>query len=353
MPKSQPKLNQYVGLDVSLKETSIAVIDESDKVIWRGSVASTPDTIAAALAKHAPRAERIGLEAGQLSAWLYHGLAAEGLPVICIDARHAKAALSLKVNKTDANDALGLAQIMRVGWYREVAVKGHDCQAVRSLLVARAQIVAQITTLKNCARGILKTFGHVLPKKLRRSYIASVCEIIKDDATLEPILLPMLKTLAATMEQLQVYDRAVSRIARENETAQLLMTAPGVGTIVSLVYMTGVENPARFTSSSSVAAYFGMTPRRYQSGEVDQTGRISKCGDGLVRGLLYEAAKVLLSRSARPSDLQASGRALAKRIGKKKATMAVARKLGVILHRMWTTGEPFRWTAQPAQAAAA
>jgi transposase len=343
-----PKLKQYVGLDVSLEETSIAVIDENDNLVWRGSVASTPEAIAAALRKHAPRAERIGFEAGQLSSWLYHGLKAKGCPVICIDARHAKAVLSLKVNKTDPNDALGLAQIMRVGWYREVTVKGHDCQALRALLVARAQIVSQITTVKNCVRGILKTFGHVLPKKLRATYIASVREIIEGHATLEPILMPMLRTLVATMEQLQVYDRAINRFARHSETARHLMTAPGVGTVVALAYITGVEAPARFSRSSAVGAYFGMTPRRYQSGEVDQAGRVSKCGDGMVRGLLYEAAKVLLSRSAKRSDLQAWGHALARRTGKKKATMAVARKLAVILHRMWTTGEPFRWTAVPA-----
>jgi transposase len=341
-------LKQYVGLDVSLDVTSIAVVDENDKVVWRGSVVSTPDAIAEVVQKYAKRADRVGLEAGQLSAWLYHGLRAKGLPVICIDARHAKAALSLKINKTDANDALGLAQIMRVGWYREVAVKGHACQAVRALLVARTQIVSQITTSKNCVRGILKTFGYVLPKKLRAPYITSVREIVEGNITLEPILMPMLKTIAATMEQLQVYDRAVHRIAREDETARLLTTAPGVGAIVGLAYITGVETPARFSRSSSVGAYFGMTPRRYQSGEVDLAGRISKCGDGMVRGLMFEAAKVLLSRSAKPSDLQAWGRALMKRIGRKKATMAVARKLSVILHRMWTTGEPFRWTAVPA-----
>jgi transposase len=345
-----PKLKLYIGLDVSLKETSVAVIDENDKLVWRGRVASTPEAIADALKKHAARAERIGLEAGQLAAWLYHGLKAKGWPVTCIDARHAKAALSLKVNKTDANDALGLAQIMRVGWFREVAVKGHDCQALRALLVARAQIVSQITTLKNCMRGILKTFGHVLPKKLRASYIASVREIVHGNTTLEPIIMPMLKTLAATMEQLQVYDRSVQRIAREDETARHLMTAPGVGMIVALAYLTGVEAPARFARSSSVGAYFGMTPRRYQSGEVDQAGRVSKCGDGMVRGLLFEAAKVLLSRSAKPNDLQAWGRSLMRRMGKKKATMAVARKLAVILHRMWSTGEPFRWTAVKAAA---
>ena len=239
---------------------------------------------------------------------------------------------------------------MRVGWFREVSVKDHDCQALRALLVARAQIVSQITTLKNCMRGILKTFGHVLPKKLRASYIASVREVVEGNVTLEPIIMPMLKTLAATMEQLQVYDRSVHRIAREDETARHLMTTPGVGTIVVLGYMTGVETPARFARSSSVGAYFGMTPRRYQSGEVDHAGRVSKCGDGMVRGLLFEAAKVLLSRSAKPSDLKAWGRSLMRRIGKKKATMAVARKLAVILHRMWSTGEPFRWKAVKAAA---
>jgi len=345
------KSNQYVGLDVSLKETSIAVIDEADKIVWRGRVDSTPEAIAAALKKHAPRAVRIGLEAGQLASWLYHGLKAKDLPVTCIDARHAKAALSLKVNKTDANDALGLAQIMRVGWYREVAVKGHDCQALRALLIARAQIVSQVTTLKNCVRGILKVFGRVLPKKLRSAFIVSVREVIAGDTALEPILEPMLRALAATMEQLQVYDRAANRHARSDETVRHLMTAPGVGTIVAMGYITCVETPARFASSSSVGAYLGMTPRRYQSGEVDKAGRVSKCGDGMVRGLLFEAAKVLLSRSAKPSDLQAWGRALAKRIGGKKATMAVARKLAVILHRMWTTGEAFRWTVSPAPAA--
>src|SRR5215468_1645172 len=153
---------------------------------------------------------------------------------------------------------------------------------------------------------------------------------------------------ARAMEQLQVYDRAINRFARHSETARHLMTAPGVGTVVALAYITGVEAPARFSRSSAVGAYFGMTPRRYQSGEVDQAGRVSKCGDGMVRGLLYEAAKVLLSRSAKPSDLQAWGHALARRSGKKKATMSVTRKLAVILHRMWTTGEPFRWTAVPA-----
>lgn len=340
---SPTKMHQYVGLDVSLKETSIRVIDEAGKIVWRGRRASTPEVIAEAIKKHARHAVRIGLESGQLSTWLYHGLKERGLPVICIDARHARAALSLKVNKTDDNDAEGIAQIMRVGWYREVTVKGLDCQAVRALLVARAQLVSQITTLKNCVRGILKTFGLIVRKRLRSQFSQHVREAIGANPVLAAIVEPMLRVLETTRDQLLIYDRAVIRRARGDETARQLMSVPGVGAVVVLAYMTGVEDPVRFRRSSSVAAYFGMTPARYQSGEVDRAGRVSKCGDSMVRGLLFEAAKVLLSRLARPCALQTWGRALAERIGGKKATMAVARKLAVLLHRMWSSNTTFRW----------
>src|SRR6516225_6041255 len=347
---SPTNMHQYVGLDVSLRETSIRVIDEAGKIVWRGRRDSTPEAIEEAIEKHARHAVRIGLESGQLSTWLYHGLKERGLPVICIDARHARAALSLKVNKTDDNDAEGIAQIIRVGWYREVTVKGFDCQAVRALLVARAQLVSQITTLKNCVRGILKTFGVVIRKVLRSQFPKHVREAIAADPVLAAIIEPTLRVLEAARAQLLFYDRAVIQRARRDETARQLMSVPGVGAVVVLAYMTGVEDPMRFRKSSSVGAYFGMTPARYQSGEVDRAGRVSKCGDGMVRGLLFEAAKVLLSRSARPCALQSWGRALAERIGAKKATMAVARKLAVLLHRMWSSGATFRWPAS-AQAA--
>jgi transposase len=346
------KRSQYVGLDVSLKKTSICVIDDADKVVWRGRVDTTPQAIASAVMPHAPRAVRIGLESGQLSSWLFHGLKEAGLPVVCVDAGHAKAALSLKVNKTDANDALGLAQIMRVGWYREVTVKGLDCQAVRALLVARAQVISQITTLKNCVRGILKTYGRVLPIGLRSQFPARVRTAIDGHRVLGAIIEPTLRVLEVMRAQVLVSDRAVIQRARNDDIARRLVSAPGVGTVVALAYMTSVEDPARFKRSSSVAAYFGMTPRRYQSGEVDHAGRISKCGDSMVRGLLFEAAKVLLSRSARPSALKTWGEALGKRIGAKKATMAVARKLAVVLHRMWTSGATFQWNAEPASPSA-
>ena len=255
--------------------------------------------------------------------------------------------MSLRINKTDTNDAQGLAQLMRVGWYRETLVKGLDCRYVRSLLVVRQRLVSQITALKNCVRGVIKGFGRIMPKALKRQFVPKIREAIVDDPALAALIEPTLRALEAAMEQLSAYDRAVVKQARDDETVRLLMTAPGVGPVVALAYVTGVEDPARFSSSATVAAYFGMTPGRYQSGEVDVTGRISKCGDGFVRGLLYEAAKVLLSRSCRPSTLKTWGQALMARIGGKKATMAVARKLAVILHRMWITGQPFQWQPAP------
>jgi transposase len=176
------QLNQYVGLDVSLKGTSISVIDEADKTIWRGRSASTPDDIAEKLVARAPNAVRIGLECRQLSNWLYQGLKSKGLPVICIGARHASATLSLRINKTDANDAQRLAQLMRVGWYRETTVKGIDCRYVRSLLVVRQRLVSQITALKNCVRGVIKGFGRVMPKALKRHFVPKIRAIRRDAA---------------------------------------------------------------------------------------------------------------------------------------------------------------------------
>src|SRR5512133_830659 len=167
-----------IGLDVSLDQTSVCVIDESGGTVWRGRCKSTPDDIAATVQRHAPEVVRVGLECGQLSTWLFHELKARGLPVVCIDARHAKAALSLKINKTDANDAYGIAQIIRVGWYKEVTVKSMDTHAVRALLAARTQLVCQLTTLKNTVRAILKTFGLIVPPGSGRQFERRVQEMI-------------------------------------------------------------------------------------------------------------------------------------------------------------------------------
>ena len=337
------KQQQYVGLDVSLEQTSICVVDDAGATIWRGKCRSTPESIHTVIAKHAPEAVRIGLESGQLSTWLFHELKARRLPVICIDARHAKAALSLQINKTDANDAHGIAQIVRVGWYREVAVKSMDSHAIRAVLVARAQLVTQKVKLTNCIRGLLKTFGIVLGGGKGRRFEAMVRERIAENPMLTTIIEPMLVVLLTTREQLAVFERLVRRRARTDHDVRRLMTVPGVGAVIALAYTTTIEDPTRFKRSSSVAAYLGLTPRRYQSGEMDRTGHISRCGDAMLRTYLYEAANVMLRRSTRPSHISIWGRALSERIGARKALVAVARKLALLLHSMWRHRMEFRF----------
>jgi transposase len=277
---------------VSLATTSVCVIDVNGAIIWRGKCSSEPDSTRDAVRAHAPAAVRIGLETGQLSNWLTHGLRRHGLPVICLDARHAKAALTLQVNKTDANDALGLAHIVRTGWFREVAIKSMDAQALRLLLIARAQLVSQRQAVANSLRGLLKTFGCVVTRGSNGPFHARVREQINDNPTLSMIIEPLLLAWQAIREQIATFDRQVVMRAKADAVARRLMTIPGVGVITALAYESVIDTPDRFKHSTSVGAYLGLTPKRYQSGEVDKAGRISKCGDGLLRSYLFEAANV-------------------------------------------------------------
>jgi transposase len=339
-----------IGLDVSLDQTSVCVVDENGGTVWRGRCKSTPDDIAATVQRHAPDVARVGLECGQLSTWLFHELKARGLPVVCIDARHAKAALSLKINKTDANDAYGIAQIIRVGWYKEVTVKSMDTHAVRALLAARTQLVCQLTTLKNTVRGILKTFGLIVPTGSGRQFERARPG---DDRRARRA---HRRPHAATRDARRVAppDRpARERCGQEGPRRpdRALMTAPGVGAVVALAFTSAIEDPARFRRSSSVGAYLGLTPRRHQSGEVDRAGRISRCGDGLVRSYLYEAACTLIKRCKRPCPLRRWGLSLIDRVGSKKVYVAVARKLAVILHQMWRDNSTFCWDEERLAAA--
>jgi transposase len=337
----------YVGLDVSLETTSICVIDDGT-VVWRGKRASEPDAICQTVRTHAPAAARVGLETGQLSNWLTLELRRGDLPVICLNARHAKAALSMQVNKTDANDALGLAQIVRTGWFREVAIKSMDAQTLRMLLMARAQLVSQRQAVANNIRDLLKTFGHVIARGSKALFSSRVRDAVADNAALSAITEPLLIAWQAIREQVAVFDRQVLLRAKADAAARHLMSVPGVGVIVALAYTAVIDDPDRFKHSTSVGAYLGLTPRRYQSGEVDKAGRISKCGDGLLRSYLFEAANVLLSRHPKPSKLKTWGLALAARIGMRRAKVAVARKLAVIMHRVWKDDCDFDWGDAPA-----
>src|SRR5216684_3360783 len=338
-------MEHYVGLDVSLKLTAICIVDRTGKIEREGVVTSDPETIAAFVKSHAPHVARVGLETGATSTWLWTELKKLGLPVICIDARHAKAALKMQINKSDRNDAVGIARIMQCGWYKEVRVKGLDSHAIKAVLVSRALLVKIKRDLENQIRGLLKNLGLVIGRAKMNMFVVRAAELIEDRPELAAAVEPLLKAREAVEKQIADLDRKVMRLARNDVQVRRFMTAPGIGPITALCYLATIDDPTRFKRSRSVGAYVGLTSRRYASGEVDWTGRISKCGDPMLRSYLYEAAGVLLTRVAKWSVLKAWGMRVAKRSGLRKAKVAVARKLAVILHRMWIDGIEFPHTS--------
>lgn len=343
-------MTQYVGLDVSQRMTAICIVDEVGRRIWRGERRTVPEEIECAVRRYGGEDSRIGIETGAMTPWLVHELRDRRLDVVCLDARHARAALKMQINKTDQNDAEGLAQIMRTGWYRPVHVKSFEAHRARALLGARSQLVGTTTRLSNTIRGTLKTFG-LLPGSARgQPFDHRVESLLEDRADLACIVRPMLTAWRQLREQIKVLDKSVQAIVKQSTTCRLLMGVPGIGMLSVLAYVSTVEDPTRFTRSRSVGAHLGLTPRRYQSGEIDRSGKISRCGDSLARTLMYEAAVVILTRVKRASRLKDWALAIARRSGSGKARIALARKLSVILHSIWRSGQPFRW-ADPVAAA--
>jgi transposase len=298
----------------------------------------------------APEALRIGLETGPTTKWLWTELKRLGLPVICIDARHAKAVLKMQINKSDRNDAAGIARIMQTGWFKEVRVKDIDSHLVKALLVSRALLVKIKRDLENQIRGLLKNLGLVIGRAKFNVFAVRAEELIENRPELVAVIRPLLAARRAIEEQVGDLDRKVVKLARHDEQVRRFMTVPGVGPITALCFKATIDDPTRFKRSRSVGAYVGLTTRRHASGEVDWSGRISKCGDAMLRMYLFEAAGVLLTRVPKWSALKAWGMRLAKRNGLRKAKVAVARKLAVILHRMWIDETEFNWSKKEATA---
>ena len=346
-------MKRFVGLDVSQATTAICVVDADGKTLAEGVTATEPGAIAAFLRRRAPGAERIGLETGPLSVWLWNELRALGLPVIGMDARHANAGLKVMLAKTDRNDAAGLAQLVRTGWFRQVHIKAESSHIVRAELATRTLLVRMRCDLENQIRGILKTFGLVIGKAPSR-LVKRAHEIVADEPAAKPALASLVESLLAmrssVVERIEALDRGLRARARTTPVCRRLITVPGVGPITALAIWSSIDDQTRFARSRDVGAYFGLTPRRYASGEMNRSGRITKCGDGTVRTLLYEAANVLLVKISRDSALRSWGLGIAQRSGCKKAKVAVARKLAVLLHRLWRDGTEFRWSAEPATA---
>jgi transposase len=340
----------YVGLDVSLKQTSICVVSETGSVVREGVVESDPEAIAAFVKLKAPGAVRVGLETGPTATWLWTELKRLGLPVICIDARHAKAVLKMQINKSDRNDAAGIARIMQTGWFKEVRVKDLDSHAIKALLASRALLVKIKRDVENHIRGLLKNLGLIIGRSTFNVFSVRTMKLIEGRPELIAIVGPLLKAREAIEQQIGDLDRKVLKLARYDGQVRKFMTVPGIGPITALCFQATIDDPTRFKRSRSVGAYLGLTTRRHASGEVDWSGRISKCGDAMLRSYLFEAAGVLLTRVPKWSALKAWGMRLAKRNGLRKAKVAVARKLAVILHRMWIDGTEFNWSNKQAVA---
>ena len=333
-------MDEYIGLDVSLKETAISMRRDGQRV-WRGKCPSDPRLLAEVIRKRAPMAKRVVFETGPLSVWFYHSLSAQGLPAICIDARHAKAALDMAANKTDANDADGLAHLAEVGFFREVRVKGYDSMLTRTLVAASLRLVQVATELSNQIRGLMKTFGLVIPAGKGGAFESNALTLLEDHDELARIILPILEAWRAARRQATELGRQLVATARQSQACQLLMSIPGVGAVTATSFATAIEDPENFKTSRSVGAWLGLTTRRYQSGEVNYDGHISRRGDAHLRGLLYEAATVILTRTSADSGLRRWGMKLREKVGFKRAAVAVAQKLAVIMHAMLKSGVSF------------
>lgn len=334
-------MEHYAGIDVSLEQSSVCVVDATGRIVREAKVASEPEDLIAWLRGLGLDLARVGLEAGPMSQWLYAAMRADGLAVELLETRHVRNAFKAMPVKTDRKDARGIAQLMRLGWFRPVHCKSLPAQEIRVLLTARKLLQSKHHDVEMSLRGVLRGFGLKVGPTSRRSFAGRVRELAGGHPTLTMVTEALLAARDTLGVQLRALEGRLRSLAREHDGARLVMTAPGVGVIVALTFVSAVDDPARFRSSKAVGAHFGLTPKRYQSGETDVTGRISKCGDAGVRTVLYEAAHIILTKPVMGSALKRWAARLAARAGMRKAKVALARKLAVVLHRMLADGRPF------------
>ena len=340
-------MNYYAGIDVSLECSSVCIVDASGKIVREGRVASEPAALIGWFGALGLKVERIGLEAGPLSQWLYAAMKESGLAVELLETRHVRDAFKAMPVKSDRNDARNIAQLMRLGWFRPVHCKSLAAQETRAVLGARKLLQSKLQDAENSLRGILRGFGLKVGKTTARSFAARITELVSGHPSLEIVAGALLAAHAVLVREFNILERHVRAMARSNPQARLLMTTPGVGPIVALTYASAIDDPARFHSSKMAGAHFGLTPRKYQSGQTDISGRISKIGDASVREALYQAAHVMLTKPLKGcTELKSWAMRISRRAGMRKAKVALARKLAVILHRMLADAQAFNPTAR-------
>jgi transposase len=342
-------MEHYAGIDVSLESSSVCVVDASGKIAREGKIASEPGALIAWFGSLGLELSRLGLEAGPQSQWLFAAMREAGLAVELLETRHVRDAFKAMPVKSDRNDARGIAQLMRLGWFRPVHCKSVPAQETRAMLTARKLVQSKLRDIESSLRGILRGFGLKAGRTTSTRFGGRIKELVAGNASLEVIAEALLAVHGVLLREFKSFEKRVRTMARSDARTRLLMTTSGVGAVVSLTYASAVDDPGRFKSSKKVGAHFGMTPTRYQSGETDVTGRISKIGDKSVRTALYEAAHIILTKPVKGSALKSWAMRLAKRAGMKKAKVALARKLAVIMHRMLVDGTPFNFAAAAAR----
>lgn len=332
----------YAGLDVGGKFTAVCIVDETGKILWQGMVDTHPEIIAAALKRGPGQLERVGLETGSLTPHLYRALAAEGFAMVCMDARRAADAIKSRRIKSDKADAWALAEMLRTGWFTEVHVKSVESHRIKTLLGARDQLVKIKRSLGNQIRGLLRAFGIKLPSRAGTKRFAEAAhQATQNDPLMHASIAALLEALVSTDAQIGKLDDELKEFAKRDKVCWLLMSVPGIGPITALAFRAAIEDPNRFSRTRDIGSYLGLTEKRYQSAETDIRMGISKQGDVMARHYLYEAANVMLTTVKKRFALRSWGLKLMKRIGPKRARVAVARKLAVLLGRIWKDGKHF------------
>jgi transposase len=332
-------MEYFCGLDISIETTALCVVDSEGTLVCQASVATDPETIHKQLKPFLSKLKRVGHEAGSLSPWLHPELLAKGLPAVCLETHHVRNALRAQRNKTDAADALGIAHIVRTGWYKSAHIKSEEGYRLKLLLTQRRNLKRKFLDIENTIRHSLKAFGIRLGRTGRAGFDAAVRRAVAADALTANLMDAMLTARAALWAQYTRLHALVVRFVAQSEVCSRFMEIPGVGPVAAMTFMTAIDDPSRFKRSRDVAAYFGLTSKRWQSGtSIDVQGRISKAGDGDVRRALYEAASAMLTRFKGKDKVKSWGQEIAKRGCHNKAAVAVARKLAVIMHAVWTDG---------------
>lgn len=334
-------MEYFAGLDVAQAETAICISDKDGNIIREAMVNTEPDDIAVYIKGTNLHLKRVGMEASNLSIWLYRELCNRDLPALCIETRHAKAAMAAQNVKTDKNDARCIAHMMRTGWFKPVHVKSDENQRLKMLVNNRKTLVWQRVKMESQIRGTLKVFGLKTGEITRCRFAQRVRELISGDGELEAGIEPLLEVRAVIMAQTQQLEKMILTAVKNDDVCRRLMSIPGVGPLTALLFKAVIDDPSRFKKSRDVPVHLGITPRKYASGEVDYTGRITKCGDRLLRTHLFEAAAYILRPSSKKSSLKAWGTNISKRSCLRKARVAVSRRLAIIMHRMWVDGTEF------------